>query len=88
MPILSTFYGIVISMYHEKSGQHHTPHFHARYGEYKAEVDFDGNLIAGKMPPRQAAYIKAWAYIHQEELNINWQLSQNDEEPFRIDPLK
>ena len=88
MPLLSTFYGIVISMYHEKSGQHHTPHFHARYGEYKAEVDFDGNLIAGRMPPRQAAYIKAWAYIHQEELNINWQLSQNDEEPFRIDPLK
>ena len=40
------------------------------------------------LPPRQAAYIKAWAYIHQEELNINWQLSQNDEEPFRIDPLK
>lgn len=40
------------------------------------------------MPPRQAAYIKAWAYIHQEELKVNWDLAQNDEQPFRIDPLK
>ena len=88
MPTISLFYGILISMYFEKDSQHHTPHFHARYGEYKAEVDFDGNLLAGKMPPRQAAYIKAWAYIHQEELRLNWELAQNDEEPFRIEPLK
>ena len=88
MPTLSMFYGILISMYFEKDGQHHTPHFHARYGEYKAEVDFEGNLLAGEMPPKQAAYIKAWAYIHQEELKVNWELILNDEEPFRIDPLK
>lgn len=88
MPILSMFYGILISMYFEKDGQHHTPHFRARYGEFKAEVDFDGNLLAGKMPPKQAAYIKAWAYIHQEELRLNWELAQNDETPFRIEPLK
>lgn len=88
MPTVSLFYGILISMYFEKDGQHHTPHFHARYGEHKAEVDFNGDLLAGEMPPRQAAYIKAWAYIHQEELRLNWELTQNDEQPFRIDPLK
>lgn len=88
MPTISAFYGILISMYFEKDGQHHTPHFHARYGEYKAEVDFDGNILAGEMPPRQAAYIKAWAYIHQEELAMNWTLAEQDEKPFRIDPLK
>lgn len=88
MPILSAFYGIIISMFFEKNGQHHTPHFHARYNGYKAEVDFDGNILAGSMPPRQAAYIKAWAYIHQDELQVNWQLALNDEQPFRIDPLK
>lgn len=88
MPILSAFYGIIISMYYEKDCQHHTPHFHARYGGSRAEVDFDGNILAGQMPPRQAAYIKAWAYIHQEELRVNWELTMNDEQPFRIDPLK
>ena len=71
MPVLSVFYGIVVSMYFEKDGKHSEPHFHARYGEYRAEVDFNGNLLAGKLPARQAAYVKAWAYIHQEELRIN-----------------
>ena len=88
MPIISAFYGIIISMYFEKDGKHHTPHFHARYGEYKAEVDFDGNILAGTLPARQAAYVKAWAYIHQEELTVNWDLAIQDEQPFRIDPLK
>ena len=40
------------------------------------------------MPPKQAAYIKAWAYIHQDELRVNWELMQHDEPPFRIEPLK
>ena len=88
MPILSAFYGIIISMYYEKEGKHHSPHFHARYGEYKAEVDFEGNIIAGQMPARQAAYVKAWAYIHQEELRVNWELAMQDEQPFRIEPLQ
>lgn len=88
MPTLSIFYGIIVSMYFEKTGKHHEPHFHARYGEYKAEVDFEGNLLAGSMPPKQAAYIKAWAYIHQDDLRLNWELMQHDEPPFRIEPLK
>ena len=88
MPVLSVFYGIVVSMYFEKDGKHSEPHFHARYGAYRAEVDFNGNLLAGKLPARQAAYVKAWAYIHQEELRINWELAMQNERPFRIDPLK
>ena len=88
MPVLSVFYGIVVSMYFEKDGKHSEPHFHARYGEYRAEVDFNGNLLAGKLPARQAAYVKACAYIHQEELRINWELAMQNERPFRIDPLK
>ena len=88
MPVLSVFYGIVVSMYFEKDGKHSEPHFHARYGEYRAEVDFNGDLLAGKLPASQAAYVKAWAYIHQEELRINWELAMQNERPFRIDPLK
>ena len=88
MPILSMFYGIIITMYFEKNGQHSTPHFHARYAEYKAEVDFDGNIISGSLPPRQASFVKAWALIHTEELAADWELAMQDEQPFRIDPLK
>ncbi len=88
MPTISIFYGIVVTMYFEKGGQHHTPHFHARYANSKAEVDFNGDIIAGALPPKQAAYVKAWALIHQEELEANWSLAMQDEQPFRIDPLK
>ena len=88
MPVLSAFYGIIISMYFEKKGRHNEPHFHAKYGEYKAEVDFEGRILAGQLPVKQAAYVRAWAYIHQEELKANWELAMQDEQPFRIDPLK
>ena len=88
MPVLSMFYGIIVSMYFEKDGKHSEPHFHAKYGEYKAEVDFNGQIIAGKLPVKQAAYVKAWAYIHQEELRENWELAMQNEKPFRIEPLK
>ena len=88
MPTISMFYGIIISMYFEKQGQHHTPHFHARYGESKAEVDFEGNTIAGSLPSKQASLVKAWALIHQIDLETNWSLAMQDEQPFRIEPLK
>lgn len=88
MPTISIFYGIVVSMYFEKDGKHHTPHFHARYADSKAEVDFNGEIIAGSLPPRQAAYVKAWALIHQNDLEANWSLTMQDEQPLRIDPLK
>ena len=88
MPTISMFYGIIISMYFEKTGQHHTPHFHARYGDSKAEVDFDGNIIAGSLPPKQESLVKAWALIHQEDLETNWALAMDDELSFRIEPLK
>ena len=88
MPTISMFYGIIISMYWEKDGQHHSPHFHARYGEYKAEVDFEGDIIAGSLPPKQASFVKSWALIHQDELRANWELAMQDEKLYTIEPLR
>lgn len=88
MPVISSFYGIIISMYFEKDGKHHTPHFHARYSGSKAEVDFEGNVLSGALPLKQAAYVKAWALIHQDELAANWELAMMDETPYKIEPLK
>lgn len=31
MPVLSTFYGIIVRMYKEVGGKHNTPHLHAEY---------------------------------------------------------
>ena len=45
MPIISTYYGIIIRMYFKDSEQHHKPHFHATYGDAKAVFDLDGNIL-------------------------------------------
>ena len=31
MPVLSTFYGIIVRMYREVGGKHNLPHIHAEY---------------------------------------------------------
>ena len=35
MPVISRFFGIVITMYYNDHG---LPHFHAKYGEHRAKV--------------------------------------------------
>ncbi|MCP4165423.1 MAG: DUF4160 domain-containing protein [Chloroflexi bacterium] len=72
MPEISCFHGIIIAMYFE-SGRHHRPHFHARYGEYKASVAIDPpTILAGALPRRQQNLVLAWAELHQKELLDNW----------------
>jgi len=44
MPIISTFFGIIIRMYF---GDHNPPHFHVEFQGEKATFDFDGKLLAG-----------------------------------------
>ena len=88
MPVISSFYGIIIRMYFNDSEQHHTPHFHAKYADCEASFDLDGNLIAGSFPPKQTKYVVAWADIHREELAALWEIMQNDEEYFKIKGLE
>jgi hypothetical protein len=41
MPIISTFFGIIIRMYF---GDHNPPHFHVEFQGEKATFDFNGQL--------------------------------------------
>lgn len=50
MPELCRFYSIIIKMIYMDEGQHHKPHFHVFYGEYRASVGVDGELLAGSLP--------------------------------------
>ncbi|MDR1361069.1 MAG: DUF4160 domain-containing protein [Rickettsiales bacterium] len=85
MPQISVFYGIVIAMYFD---DHLPPHFHAFYAEYEAQFDFNGKIIAGKMPNKKKKLIEAWVIIHKEDLEVNWKLLHNSGEPIKIEPLK
>ena len=74
MPILARFLGIIIKMFVK---DHPPPHFHAKYGEYKCSVDIrKGEVIAGKMPPKQQKEIKEWSKKHHKNLLNNWEKAQ------------
>lgn len=85
MPTLSMFFGIIIRMF---ADDHNPPHFHASYQGINATFDFNGTLLEGDMPAKQQKLIAAWAEIHREELNANWELAMNKESLFKISPLR
>ncbi|MGD9993625.1 MAG: DUF4160 domain-containing protein [Salinivirgaceae bacterium] len=88
MPTISMFFGIIIRMYYAPK-EHNPPHIHAYYQDYKSTLSIqDGDILQGHLPTRQLRLIQAWIEIHQEELLANWELCQNGEKPFQIDPLK
>lgn len=88
MPLTSQFYGILICMYQEKNERHHMPHFHAFYGEYEAEFDFNGKIIEGKFPLKQNKLVESWSIIHEEELKALWRSINELGQHFKIDGLK
>lgn len=87
MPEISRFFGISITMYYE-TGTHQNPHFHARFGEYRASFTIDPPaLLVGAMPRRQQHLILAWAELHQEELLENWDRVMQEDTLHRIKGL-
>ena len=88
MPVLSTFYGIIVRMYKESGGRHNMPHIHAEYSGQELVMALDGSVIEGAFPRGKQKLLEAWVEIHHEELEANWTLLSNGEQFFRIDPLK
>ena len=88
-PTISMFFGVIITMRWEKGEPHHLPHLHAKYQEHKAVFSIpDGEILAGSLPRRQAKFVEGWIALHEDELLANWELAMNDQQLFRIDPLK
>ena len=88
MPTISMFFGIIIRMYYAPS-EHNPPHINVYYQEYKSVVNIlTLDTIAGDLPPKQSRLVIAWIEIHKDELLADWQLCQNGEMPFSIEPLK
>ena len=88
MPTISMFFGIVIRMYYAPK-EHNPPHIHVYYQDYTSSFGIiDGEILNGKMPPRQTRMVQAWIEIHKDELLADWQLCQNKEQPFKIEPLR
>lgn len=88
MPVLSTFYGIIVRMYRELGGKHNEPHIHAEYSGEEIVISLNGTILEGSFPKSKLKLLEAWIVIHREDLEANWKLLSNGEQFFRIDPLK
>ncbi len=88
MPTLSMFFGIIVRMFYAPK-EHNPPHIHVYFQQYTAVFSIpEGELTQGALPKKQTKLVVAWIEIHTEELMANWQLCQNGEKPFTIEPLK
>jgi len=84
MPVLSTFFGIIVRMYKEASGKHNMPNIHAEYSGDEVVVALDGTVLEGKIPVAKMKLLEAWIVIHQDDLEANWKLLSNGEQFFRM----
>lgn len=86
MPTISTFFGIVITMYWR---EHEPAHFHARYAEYEAIISIETlEVIRGSLPRRALALVLEWAAVHRAELLEDWRLCRALQMPKPIQPLE
>jgi len=85
MPVISRFFGVVISMYHN---DHLPPHFHARYAGEEAVVGIDQLIVLhGHLQPRVLGLVLEWAARHRDELRTNWELARKQLPLEDLEPL-
>ena len=88
MPRISEFYGIFIYMYFRDVQQHHAPHVHVRYAEYKAVFSIEtGERLAGRLGNKQTRRVQDWIAARRAALQENWQRALHGETLHWIDPL-
>ena len=89
MPELSRFFGIIIRMFAEEGQPHHRAHFHAYYQDHAAVFTVDTvECLGGSVPKAQRRLVEAWAEIHREELQRDWDLLQSGQPAVKIEPLR
>ena len=84
MPEISSFYGIVISMFFS---DHNPPHFHVRYQGYEATIDILTGTIKGSLPRRVVNMVYEWLDQHRDELLKNWERGESLLPLVKIRPL-
>ena len=86
MPIISTFFGIVVRMFYR---EHEPPHFHGEYQGQQGKFNFDGKMISGEIGSKTARrLIKQWASVHRDKLEGNWKKMKEGRTLEKIAPLE
>ncbi|MGH9443242.1 MAG: DUF4160 domain-containing protein [Thermoanaerobaculia bacterium] len=86
MPIISSFFGIIIRMFFDDNTP---PHFHAEFQGESAIFDLSGRLLAGRIHSTTARrLIREWARVRTAELQVDWKLAKRLEPLDQIPPLE
>ncbi len=89
MPVISMFYGIMVSMYFVDDKRHKRPHIHVKYQEHEVVLGIpEGDILEGSIPRTKMKLVWAWVEIHRDELLANWELAVSGQHPYKIDPLR
>lgn len=78
---------MVIYMLFRDDKQHNKPHVHVYYGDYKASIGLDGELLAGSLPRKQYNIIVGWLSYHEEEAYAAWNLAVQGKHFNKIPPM-
>lgn len=85
MPEIARFLGIIITMYYPPK-EHNPPHFHVRFGEFRAVIELEKmNVVEGSLPKNIEKIVISWAKENEKELWKNWGLAQKMEELEKIE---
>ncbi|MEO7851168.1 MAG: DUF4160 domain-containing protein [Rubrivivax sp.] len=89
MPLICSFYGVLIYLYWLDNRQHHLPHIHAMYSGDEAVFAIEsGDVLDGELPRRQTRLVQAWIELRRDELMADWSLAVRGEPVFRLEPLR
>jgi hypothetical protein len=82
MPVVARVDGVKINLYLD---DHPPPHFHAEFGEFRAQILIDGlAILNGYIPSVQYRKVVAWARPRRELLLAAWMRCREDLHPGRI----
>ena len=89
VPVISMFYGIIVSMYYLDTKKHNSPHVHISYQGKEAVIAIpSGEILEGDVKPSKLKLVQAWIEIHNEELMADWELAVKGQPIFKIEPLR
>ena len=85
MPEISRFFGLIVRMFYDDL---EPPHIHVEYQDWKAKVDFGGNVLAGGLKSKSALrLVRDWIDINTSELENDWILAREGKPLEKIPPL-
>jgi hypothetical protein len=75
MPELANVGGVSVRLYYRE--EHQLPHVACIYGDYAINMDQNGQVLAGELPPRQLRVVREWVGEHQSEILAQWKRARD-----------